>query len=127
MMSQITKGRKKAPISYLFNDVNKKGMKVDRVTCRYCHIEIAKNGTRMATHIKKCEKTAECLKVKYLGENWKVTEKENINREGRINERCEKEKRKTRLKEVHIQKNRIQEKNLDSFMDNITNSENVSI
>ena len=63
-MSQITKGRKKAPISYLFNDVNKKGMKVDRVTCRYCHIEIAKNGTRMAAHIKKMWKYGRVSKGK---------------------------------------------------------------
>ena len=86
MMAPITKGRKKATISFLFNDVSdKKGLKIDRVTCRYCECEIAKNGTRMTRHIMKCDQTADCIKAKYLVKNWKEADKEN--REEGLNER----------------------------------------
>ena len=77
-MSTHGGGRRKASIGELFRDCQHQNMKTLRVKCRYCETELAKNGTRMAKHIRQCDKTAECVKLKYLGADYKNNNKENI-------------------------------------------------
>ena len=47
-------GRKKVAVSKLFNDVSNSEAKVPRVQCKFCQTSVAKNGTRMKTHVEKC-------------------------------------------------------------------------
>ena len=45
---------KKIAVSKLFNDVSNSEAKVPRVQCKFCQTSVAKNGTRMKTHLEKC-------------------------------------------------------------------------
>ena len=59
-------GRKKVAASKLFNDVSKSEAKVPRVQRKFCQTSVAKNGTRIKTHVEKCPKS---IKDKYLSVN----------------------------------------------------------
>ena len=62
-------GRKKVAVSKLFNEVSNSEAKVPRVQCKFCQSSVAKNGTRMKTHVEKCLLCPKSIKNKYLSVN----------------------------------------------------------
>ena len=62
-------GRKKVAVSKLFNEVSNLEAKVPRVQCKFCQSSVAKNGTRMKTHVEKCFLCPKSIKNKYLSVN----------------------------------------------------------
>ena len=62
-------GRKKVAVSKLFDNVSNLEAKVPRVHCKFCQTSVAKNGTRMKTHLEKCFFFPKSIKDKYLSVN----------------------------------------------------------
>lgn len=63
-------GRKKHPLAHLFKDIVLSGSgKTPRVKCTFCSKETAKNGTRMALHLRKCLKCPPAVKNNYFKGN----------------------------------------------------------
>jgi len=61
--------RKQCRVRNLFVDVSNPGLKYKRVRCIYCDANIASNGTRMVSHLKKCKECTNATKNRYLGKN----------------------------------------------------------
>ena len=59
--------RKQCRVRNLFVDVSNPGLKYKRVRCIYCDANIASNGTRMVSHLKKCKECTDATKNRYLG------------------------------------------------------------
>lgn len=66
MPKRTNSGRKKISVSKLFVRVQSKKHKGERVKCIFCDFELPLNGTRMKTHINKCNKCDDSVKLKYL-------------------------------------------------------------
>ena len=58
--------KKKNSVSRLFVPAQSTKHKGDRVRCIFCDLELPHNGTRMKTHINKCNKCDDSVKLKYL-------------------------------------------------------------
>ena len=59
-------GRKKLALSRLVEDVSTSDTKVSSVQCKFCQSSVVKNGSRMKTHVEKCNSCPKLVKGKYL-------------------------------------------------------------
>ena len=62
-------GREKVSVSALFEDVSDSNSKVPRVKCKFCANTVAKNKSRMKSHVENCLSCPKLVKEKYKAQS----------------------------------------------------------
>ena len=134
-------GRKKSLLSHLFKEVES-DTKVPRVKCTFCDKTVSKIGTRLREHIEKCTKCNENIKNKYLMKSVNPVILEQLQNSVEISRestpfRPSTPTNKFGIKPLHWSPSPAnkpakqllftQKSKINSFVDQITLSENVSI
>ena len=90
-------GRKKSALAKYFKPISTDS-KVPKVKCRFCCESLAKNGTRMGKHLKKCKNVPETVTLILESPNKENQEDDAVTEEMDINQ----QKNRTWAKEIYI-------------------------